>query len=327
MSQGNQAAAAAGNNVNQGTEETASARLPPWKGNGKDTTTVDLWIDQVERMKTQKGWNSARTAAAVCDALRENAARWMAVVKANPSKREILEDWDNLRPALTKRFADSLTAAQKQAFVRGLVQATSESVQDFFDRVASALSKVHQNHRDALPGAEVNGQKKGYDKSLDVTLGTLFVSGLKNELREYVECNMKDNADSEQLLDLAVKSESSKGHGATAASLKLAAIDSEGQEQTDDMKKMTEELVALKSRLNTFTAGQKGQGKGRATSTPLPPFNERTTWFYCYKCKQHGLHVSRECKLTEDQRKALAPQPRFPIPTTTPTDSQFPNGL
>ena len=87
--------------------------------------------------------------------------------------------------------------------VRGLVQANNEPVQDFFDRVALAMSKVHQNHREALTGAEVAGQKKGYDKSLDVTLGTLFASGLKAEIREYVECNMKEGATSEDLLDLA----------------------------------------------------------------------------------------------------------------------------
>ena len=114
--------------------------------------------------------------------------------QGKPHKKACLKDWQQLKPALTKRFADSLTAAQKQAFVRGLVQATNESVQDFFDRVALALSKVHQNHRDALTGTEIDSQKKGYDASLDVTLGTLFVSGLKNEIREYVECNMPDQA-------------------------------------------------------------------------------------------------------------------------------------
>ena len=192
-------------------EDATVAKLPPWKGNGKDSTTIELWIDQVDRMATQKAWNAQRTAAAVCDALRENAARWMAVVKSNPSKKDCLNDWAALKPALRKRFADSLTAAQKQAFVRGLVQASNETVQDFYDRVALALSKVHQNHRDALAGAEIDGQKAGYDKSLDVTLGTLFVSGLKNEIREYVECNMKETPDSDALLELAVKSESSKG--------------------------------------------------------------------------------------------------------------------
>jgi len=183
-------------------EEVSLTRLPPWKGNGKDATTIDLWIDQVERMATQKGWDAQRTAAAVCDALRDNAARWMAVMKANPTKREGLNDWTLLKPAISKRFADSLTAAQKQSFVRGLTQASNESVQDFFDRVALALSKVHENHRDGLQGAELTGQKKGYDKSLDVTLGTLFVSGLKAEIREYVECNMKEKADSDALLEL-----------------------------------------------------------------------------------------------------------------------------
>ena len=340
MSQQNQPAAGAGggggavgggngNNANNAAREHESdsvARLPPWKGNGKDSTTIDLWIDQVERMATQKGWTADRTAAAVCDALRDNAARWMAVIKANPSKRQNLASWVNLKPLIKKRFTDSLTAAQKQSFVRSLVQANGESVQDFFDRVALALSKVHENHRDALAGTEVEGQKKGYDKSHDVTLGTLFVSGLKSDIREYVECNMsEDRGDSETLLDLAVKSETAKGMGAKAASLKLAAIEGEETEPTEELKKVTAELAALKTRMNTFTAG-KGKGKGKFT-TPLPAFSDRNTWFYCYKCKQHGLHVSKECKLTEAERKALTAQARYPVPSGTPTDAQFPNGM
>ena len=331
-----------GNNPNQGgaqaaapvapaaDQETSVARLPPWKGNGKDQTTVDLWIDQVDRMATQKGWSNARTAAAVCDALRENAARWMAVQKANASKKAMLNDWATLKEALKKRFTDSLTAAQKQSFVKGLQQASNESVQDFFDRVALGLSKVHENHRDGLTGAEVEGQRKGYDKSFDITLGTLFVSGLKHDIREYVECNMADDkTDSESLLELAVKCEASKGHGAKSASLKLAAIDDE-YSPNDEVKRLNDELAALKTRMNTFTAGsgQTGRGRGRGRqNTPLPAFEDRKTWFFCYRCKQHGLHISRECKLTDDEVKKLTPQQRYPVPTGTPTDRQFPNGM
>ena len=307
--------------------EVTVARLPPWKGNGKDQTTIDLWIDQVDRMATQKGWTAQRTAAAVCDALRENAARWMAVIKSQATKREMLDDWNRLKPAIKKRFTDSLTAVQKQSFVKGLQQAQNESVQDFFDRVALGLSKVHENHRENLAGAELEGQKKGYDASLDITLGTLFVSGLRADIREYVECNMTDdNSDSDSYLTLAIKSEAAKGKGAKAAALKLSAIDDE-YEPNDELKRVTEELAALKTRMNTFTAGttNKGRGRGRP-NTPLPPFNERKTWFFCYKCKQHGLHASRECKLTEDERKQLTPQPRYPTPTGTPYDSQYPNG-
>ena len=309
--------------------ETAVARLPPWKGNGKDQTTIDLWIDQVDRMATQKGWTAQRTAAAVCDALRENAARWMAVIKSQATKREMLEDWVRLKPAIKKRFTDSLTAVQKQSFVKGLQQASNESVQDFFDRVALGLSKVHENRRDNLAGAELEGQKKGYDASLDITLGTLFVSGLRPDIREYVECNMTDdNTDSESLLELAIKSEASKGKGAKAAALKLAAIDDE-YEPKDEVKDLKEELAALKTRMNTFTAGSGSAGRGRGRgrqNTPLPPFNERKTWFYCYRCKQHGLHASRECKLGEEERNKLTPQARYPAPTGTPYDTQFPNG-
>ena len=303
--------------------DNSVTRLQVWRGNGKDATTIELWIDQVERMATQKGWNAQRTAAAVCDALKDTAARWMAVIKANPNKAKTLDDWAQLKPAIKKRFADALTATQKQAFVRGLVQAPNESVQDFYDRVALALSKVHQIPREGLAGADLEGQKKGYDKSLDVTLGTLFITGLRQDTREYVEVNMTDKDNSEKILDLAIKSESARGQGAKAAALRLAAI--EENTENSNIDRVNEELAALRTRMNTFTAGNKS--RNNKFSSPLPPFNERNKWYYCYKCKQHGLHVSKECKLNEEQISRLTPAPRYPNPTTTPKDGQFPNGL
>ena len=315
-----EAGANGGNNVAE--VDNSITRLQIWRGNGKDATTIELWIDQVERTATQKGWNAQRTAAAVCDALKDTAARWMAVIKSNQNKAEILEDWEQLRPALKKRFADALTATQKQAFVRGLVQANNETVQDFYDRVALALSKVHQGPREGLAGNELAGQRKGYDKSLDVTTGTLFIAGLKQDTREYVEINMTDTDNSERILELAIKSEAAKGHGAKSAALKLAVVE-EDHEDGLQLKLVNEELAALRSRMNTFTAGT----KGRRQDSPLPPFKDRKTWFYCYKCKQHGLHISKECKLSKTQISELVPAPRYPNPTSTPFDKQFPNGL
>ena len=313
----------ANNAINAENVDNTITRLQVWKGNGKDATTIELWIDQVDRTATQKGWNAERTAAAVCDALKDTAARWMAVIKSNHNKAGILNDWDELKPALKKRFADALTATQKQAFVRGLVQANNETVQDFYDRVALALSKVHQGPRDGLEGEEVDGQRKGYDKSLDVTTGTLFIAGLKQDTREYVEINMKEKDTSEKILELAIRSEAAKGHGAKSAALKLAVVE-DNQEDDIQLKLVNEELAALRTRMNTFTAGNKGRGR---QDTPLPAFKDRKTWFYCYKCKQHGLHVSKECKLTKQQIADLIPAPRYPNPTTTPVDKQFPNGL
>ena len=309
-------------------EGESTVRLPPWKGNGKDSTTIELWIDQVDRTATQKQWNGARTAAAVCDSLKENAARWMAVQKAHATKRVVLQDWKDLKPALKKRFADALTQVQRQSYAKGLIQASNESAQDFFDRVAFALSMIHENRREALAGAELEGQRKGYDASQDVSLGSIFASGLRADIREYVELQMEGTSTSDELLQLAIKSETSKGLGAKTAALKLAVVNA-GDERSEEMKRVTEELAALKSRLNTFSGGAKKNGNGQTDKkkTPLPPWGERRTWFYCYKCKQHGLHVSRECRLTQEQRDSLIPQPRFPIPTTTPHDEQYPNGL
>ena len=158
---------------------------------------------------------------------------------------------------------------------------------------------------------------------MDVTLGTLFISGLRPETREYVEINMKDTDDSEKILELATKSEAAKGHGAKAAALKLAVIE-ELQHEENHLRMVNEELAVLKSRMNTFTAGK---GRGKQNSNPLPPIKDRTSWFYCYKCKQHGLHISKECKLNKDQISKLTPAPRYPNPTSTPRDEQFPNGL
>ena len=88
MSQGNQVNNAAANPPPVAAPAVAEpdntiTRLQVWKGNGKDATTVELWIDQVERMATQKGWNNQRTAAAVCDALKDTC-----LLYTSPSPRD-----------------------------------------------------------------------------------------------------------------------------------------------------------------------------------------------------------------------------------------------
>ena len=77
---------------------------------------------------------------------------------------------------------------------------------------------------------------------------------------------MTDTDNSERILELAIKSEAAKGHGAKSAALKLAVVE-EDHEDGLQLKLVNEELAALKSRMNTFTAGT----KGRRQDSPLPP--------------------------------------------------------
>ena len=49
------------------------------------------------------------------------------------------------------------------------------------------------------------------------------------------------------------------------------------------------------------------------------------TAIYCFKCKQWGVHIRSECKLTADQIKSLTPEDRNARPQGVVVDAQYPN--
>jgi inorganic triphosphatase YgiF len=81
-------------------------RLQFWYGNSKDRTSIEWWCDAVDRIRSQKGWNSEqgkKSAASVAvDSLREEAALLMTII-AKGHQAAAVKDWSLMKPILIKR--------------------------------------------------------------------------------------------------------------------------------------------------------------------------------------------------------------------------------
>ena len=51
--------------------------------------------------------------------------------------------------------------------------------------------------------------------------------------------------------------------------------------------------------------------------------SNRTTWIFCFKCKQWGKHRANECKFSEAQIRDLKPQDENKVPSGAPFDPHF----
>jgi methylmalonyl-CoA mutase N-terminal domain/subunit len=81
-------------------------RLQFWYGNSKDRTSIEWWCDAVDRIRSQKGWNSEqgkKSAASVAvDSLREEGALLMTII-AKGHQAAAVKDWSLMKPILIKR--------------------------------------------------------------------------------------------------------------------------------------------------------------------------------------------------------------------------------
>lgn len=315
---------------------TNSSKLPLFRGNGKDTITVEAWCEAVDRHTAAADWEAEdrprKGAAIAVDALRESASIWVENVR--DTNAAALTNWPLLRPLVIARFAPHANAAQRVRMIANLSQKNSESTMEFFDRVEAAMRHLNRRVKENIQGDHAQHITDGFIRVRDNMTGLMFVAGLRSEIRRVVESNMADNPTLAELREASVRAESAEGLGKI---VQLAGIGEAPTEQfpapfhshgsaADPVAKqlaaVSSELAAVTSRLNQFTAGQRNGQK--AAAGPRPSMAQRD-WTWCFKCKQWGVHLRDECKLSAAECKKLTAQSRNRRPEGSPSDSQYPN--
>lgn len=311
------------NNPDDTMADQITPKVAIWRGDGTDAVTIEHWCDTVDRMKTLRALNEAKAAAAACDAFRDEAALFMETLKNDSTTKEKLGNWTQLREALIERFSIHRTPLQRQGLVSALKQKPKETCKGFFDRCLYAVQLLN------IECAEEVRNNADFKKATDAHISTLFLAGLRSDVREEVMSKMDEAKDNTWLVKQACTAEQAmndrKGASKQPFSYAVAQIDdgAYGESKDDPIQALTQELAALKSRL--------GSGKKKATNQrsndrpPLPPMEKRNRWIYCYNCGQYGLHVSKECQLSKEDAKKKERMPRFPAPSGTPYDAMFPN--
>ena len=341
-----------GEEADQAQLVTKIQQLPLFRGTKVDTLSTLSWVESVDRQKAANDWSEQNTARFAAAALREKAAGWYRA--AREEEAGAVQQWVTLRPLLVTRFSATRSPAQKVALISNLTQRDNESVLEFYDRVANAYYEALRDRRAALTDPNGAEKKAGFDAARNELFKYSYVSGLKRPIREQIEATMEATADPKWLREKASTLEtalshqaSKKGYAAPTLSIfpptETTPTAASGQQQPTPSSLEMEQFKAFLA----FTRGHRqGAGSGGASSNNrstaqvdpnaprqpmategtrrLGPMRERG-WVFCHRCGQWGLHIRAECKLSLNQLKSTPRSDSKTPPTTTPTDTQYPN--
>jgi hypothetical protein len=272
-------------------------------------------------------------AQGAADTLREGANTWRENLQAGLAVDiALLEDWSLLKVRFLERFAISRGATQKVGIVSNLKQNRTEGAADFFDRVENSLKKISAEQLVAQATAE---HKAGFIACRDFFHGLMFVAGLETTTRTWVEAQLETDTSLKTVVGLAVKAELAQRRS-NPAGRQLTGIDYEQDSPaaaaatcSTTETKMIAELAAIKKTIQSMSAsgggGRKKEAGGSKKRTVMPPMSQRDRWRHCWRCRQWGLHIRDECKLSDSDIARLEPKDRDTKPSGPVFDTQFPN--
>ena len=328
---GNQDGAGAAANAANDINVAAIAKLPYYRGNSKDTITAHTWVDSVDRAANVFKWDNKMTASAACDALKEGASTWRECLQAGTAaEKALLEDWAQLKTRFLTRFSITHSAQQQIGLVQNLTQKKTESAADFYDRVDCSLKRVTETNLAAL--GNDNG-RAGFIQCRNFFQKITFISGLEPSTRTWVEAQLDENTTLIDLQTLAAKAEMANRRANPAAKM-LAGINMELGDQAGATAQggLVAELAALREQFKKFAGGATPKtstpaagGRAGGARRVMPPMSQRDRWRACYRCKQWGLHIRDECRLTDTEIAKLPVCDLNNKPAGPAHDKQFPN--
>ena len=132
---------------------------------GEGSEKFQTWLQDVERTLTQLGGDDARARALVLQTLTGPAADF--------ATREIKKDdkitWKALKQKLIDRYSDLADMSYARQKLRRMVQAKSESVQNYYERILTTAKNAY-------------GEDKLGDEHLQLQLVEHFIDGLTDDI-------------------------------------------------------------------------------------------------------------------------------------------------
>lgn len=314
--------------------QTELSRLILFHGNNKDKTTPRAWAEMVDRHVTVLNWSNEQTAGAAIEAMREDANIWRQNLAdhGDPDKRSVLKDWSKLKVEFLNRFEKHKTRACKVQALSTLKQHAQEACEPYYDRVCHALNTLTAKQMKTYE--QGSDELKGFLECKDLFESALFMSGLRPEVRVYVEMELQDTTSSADIFTKARQTETAM---ASKSNKQLAAIttmekppDAWANYIMDQIRSTEDHQVAVvkaatKKKKPVRRARTKVlPGTGPQGGTMIPPA-QRTRPILCNRCLQWGVHYSTECKISMEEVNRMTPQSRDNRPASAPYDPQYPN--
>ena len=301
--------------------QTEMSRLVIFRGNNKDTVTPEAWAEMVDRHITVLKWSPEQTAGAAIEAMRDDANLWRENLADHEVKSAIHKNWVDFRKEFLKRFGKPKNRTAQIQDLGQLKQAGGEGLFSYLDRVQRVLNKLT---KETLKEHEDAAEKKGFNSCKNLIESSLFLNGLRNDIKLYVdlELQQKPKATAEEIYALARETEIVMN---SRAAHKAHAVDVSERK----MDNLSAELERVKNAINKGEANNQtvaaiGKGKPKPKGEPSP-IHKRRRPTICFKCRQWGLHYAKECKLTADEIARLTPQTKDDKPTGQVFDAQYPN--
>ena len=289
----------------------------PFRGNpAKDAQEPEAWVESVNRLVTMMKWTPQQAAGAATECMRDEAARWLENLKNDRRKRNMVTDWTLLAPEFSKKWGTRRTQTAKVQYISNLQQRPAETTSLYQDRVTHAINKLIKDRMDKYV---IEDEINAFLNCREAFEIALFVTGLHKELRQFVEWEMKDDSTSEQVFEFAKRAEEAF-HSKNKDKAKVAAITDESLDLAKELKDI--KAIISKSDTEEVAAVTKGQPKRKPLKDK--PMSERPAVF-CFKCKQWGKHILKECKLSAEDISRLTPQSKADKPKGQVKDTQFPN--
>ena len=309
--------------------QTELSRLILFHGNGKDKTTPRAWAEMVDRHVTVLNWSNEQTAGAAIEAMREDANIWRQNLAdhGDPDKRALLKDWSKLKVEFLNRFEKHKTRACKVQALSTLKQHQNEACEPYYDRVCHALNTLTAKQMKTYE--QGSDQLKGFLECKDLFESALFMSGLRPEVRVYVEMELQENTSSAEIFTKARQTESAMASKSNKQIAALTAMDKPPDTWAsyimDQMRSNNDHQVAAMKASNKKKPVKRSKTRIIPGSAgPMLPPAQRSRPIFCNRCLQWGVHYSTECKISMEEVNRMTPQSRDSRPTSAPYDPQYP---
>jgi hypothetical protein len=273
----------------------------------------------VSRHITVLNWGQEQTAGAAIEALRDEAAKFRQCLAGSDVKEvaDSVKRWDTLQERILKRFGKPKDMAKQVESITNLRQKPNETVDTFADRVTYCLNTITKKQLEESRANE--NSLKGYRGMRLKFESMIFLSGLRKDIAFGTNLALTDDMTMDQIHELTRKAE----HAASAQKGRVNALVS------TEMEKEREKTVRAIDRLEKTMTGQQVAAASRTTgkqkARPKTVRMADRKPMLCYKCKQWGKHMAKECKLSAAEIDALVPMSKDDKPMGDVVDTQFPN--
>jgi hypothetical protein len=270
----------------------------------KDTISPQQLIERIERAARVANWN---TDERKCDefflCLRDKAISWHNTLDNVDDFDK--NNWTDVKKEFLDAYAPKFTARTLCTSFQDLRQKTEESVQDFYNRVSDVFRDAYQTKPDhvvnyggellGLTQAQCDGiRKTGIDSMQKLMMNTVFLGGLKEEIRAKVlESGSTQVQESVRLArEIEVIVHDKRIKGTQISSIQEDEENPDADNGNEEEDELLERVNAIRSRSGRapFRLSKPRAGPSRGAGASNKQNNVK-----CRFCKFSG-HFQAECR-------------------------------